>query len=692
MGAPEGTLTRTGTFVGTPAYMAPEAFDGATPDPRADQYSFCASLYEALYGERPWPGETISQLRAAKRGEPVKPPTRGRKSTVRGRKPTIPRWLRRLIARGLSPRPEHRFASMAELLDQLERGLRRTRWWRRDAWITLALVGSSLAGAWALARGLAADEPRAPAPCSEAAQQLEPVWNPDREARVLAALGAGELDYAGEFAARTVAALDIYAQRWIAGHHGACMATHVHGTQSARALDLRMRCLDRRRGELDALLARFEAPRAADRLNALRAVDALTPVAACDNLELLESTTPLPEDPRILAEVERLRAELDGINAALNTGNHAEIADAAEALLAAANELGYKPLAAEAGVALGMIRSRTGKPNEAKLALEQAIVDAQASGHDEFAARAVIAEIYVVGFQLRDIEGGERLVRSGRALLEHIGDPPGLLANYHRNVGTFEFAGDRLAEARAQFQDAIDLYTKIHGESHFAVAESRTNLAAVERRLGDLDAALALYERARRDLEAALGPAHPNLFTLQNNMAAALMLEGRDAEAEAMFRAALALASKTMADEHASIGHPYNNLGELLLRQRRYAEAIASYDQAIASWTRSLGDDHPLLAHSLTGRGLARFELGELDEARADLERAFAIRISRGGSTVALGETEFILARALAALGEPRGEVDELARRALERMGERDGDTITRADIRAWLATRKRAR
>ena len=103
-------LTRTGALLGTPAYMAPEQFLGKPVDARTDQFAFCVALYEALYGERPFAGETVAGIADAVTSGRIRPAPAGA---------AVPSWVRKVILRGLAVEPAQRYPTMSSLLHAL---------------------------------------------------------------------------------------------------------------------------------------------------------------------------------------------------------------------------------------------------------------------------------------------------------------------------------------------------------------------------------------------------------------------------------------------------------------------------------------------------------------------------------------------------------------------------------------------
>ncbi|MBL0212889.1 MAG: serine/threonine protein kinase [Myxococcales bacterium] len=103
-------LTKTGSLLGTPAYMAPEQWRFEAVTPATDQFAFCVALWEALSGKRPFVGATLEDLREDVLDGPADLDDAA-----------LPRTLRPVLRRGLAIDPKHRWPSMNGLLHAIER-------------------------------------------------------------------------------------------------------------------------------------------------------------------------------------------------------------------------------------------------------------------------------------------------------------------------------------------------------------------------------------------------------------------------------------------------------------------------------------------------------------------------------------------------------------------------------------------
>jgi serine/threonine protein kinase len=106
-------LTREGTTLGTVAYMSPEQARGEEVDHRSDIWSLGVVLYEMFSGKLPFMGDReASILYSVVHEEP---------KALKAIKPNIPVELQQIINRALKKKPDSRYSSASEMLNDLKK-------------------------------------------------------------------------------------------------------------------------------------------------------------------------------------------------------------------------------------------------------------------------------------------------------------------------------------------------------------------------------------------------------------------------------------------------------------------------------------------------------------------------------------------------------------------------------------------
>jgi eukaryotic-like serine/threonine-protein kinase len=612
----EVQLTRTGAMMGTPAYMAPEQFLGTPTDARTDQFSFCVALYEALYGERPFSGNTMFALTTAVVQGHVKEAPQSSK---------VPLWVRKVLLHGLRSQAADRYPSMHDLIEALGKNPRVAR---NRAMVMVAAALIPLALGLGVRQSLANHR----SICGGGPARLGGIWDlplaneieSPRQAVVRGAFMRTGKSYAGDVYATVSRILTGYAQGWANMYREACEATQVRGEQSSEVLDLRMSCLQERLGGLRALTDVFSEANGDVVENAVSAANNLRSLDRCADVPLLRSVVRPPEDPTTRARVGDLRHQLAVLKALFDAGRYREGLKSAPALVAAARALGYQPLVAETLALMGTMYTKSNDSHAAEQALVESYFAADASRHDEVRAEDALYLVWVVGYQQGRFVEAQRWAKTADSVLQRLGGHELLHAWLLNNLGgIFEIQGEREAALRAQ-QEGLALKEQALGSDHPDVGFSEGNLAVVLTALGRNQEALAHVDRSIEILENGLGPGHPELATQ-------LM-----------------------------------NRGEILNALGRFHDGRASFERARIIWERELGLDNRNLAYALTGIGVSYLSEGDPSSAIVPLERAFKIREAQETDPSRRAETRFALARALWEAGRDHGRARVLAEEARE--------------------------
>ncbi len=589
-------LTRAGTVVGTPRYMAPEQHTGDTLGPAVDQYAFCVALWEALCGTPPFSGTQMVQ--AKRRGPPTWP------------REDVPRRLVEVLVRGLQPQPTRRWPQMSSLLSALEIAMAPRRRGRRLA-LGLATVGVAVVGAYALRES-------SPAPCTGAREHLQGVWDEATRQRVASSMRAVPGSFVGDVWERTSRTLDGYADGWVDMHTHACEATAVRGEQSSEVLDLRMGCLHDAKVSLQAAVEQLVEADAGVVENAHRIVDALPGLASCADIETLQTGIALAP-PAERDRVDEISALLTRSRAARDAGRLEPAADLLAQAQEIAADVGYRPIQTRLAISEAYLLERQGEYEACDAMFRRAQRLAAQEQQWALLANATGHRMAGLARSLRRADDALELRELALGLAQSW---PSELATVHSaTAGAWLVKGvpDRaVPEARR----SLELMTEGRGVRHVDVAGAQTNLAAALVDAGRYDEAERYNREAYEAMRERLGPEHPDTALASSNLAHVLSSLGRNEEAEARYRTTLKVWLRTLGREHPNVVGARNNLAVILASQGKHPEAESELRSLLTDLL--LADAAPEMVAS-TRNNLAAVYSGQLDYERAEAEMRAAL-------------------------------------------------------------------
>ena len=615
-------VTGAGTLLGTPAYMSPEQLEREEVDARSDQFSFCVAVWEALYGQRPFIGESVQEVMACmRRNEVAQPPA----------KTKVPAWVRRVLERGLAIEPSLRWPAMEPLLVALSRDPGRTR--RR--WLAAAAAAVALTG---VSYGVAAYRTAEAQVCSGAADELIGVWDAPRRAAVEAALRATEVPYAERAWLAVSGHLDAYAATWLQIHMSSCMS-HQRGHMSTQLFDRRMACLRQKRSELvgtATVLAQTTRETVAQAADTARG---LPPATLCEDDERLLAAVAPPEEQETAAAVEAGRGQLARLEALERSGRYNDALVEVAALARQAEELAYLPYQAEVHLLAGKLQMQRIAPAEARVHLDLALQLGVEARLDALAAEALSLTIFSLANGERRPEEALSRAPLAWALVRRVGSPPLLAARLHNVVGAaHHHRGDEEKSIAEQAQALALLETHVPDDPlRWATAN---NLAISLDYVGQHERAGKLARTALIQLVQRYDVCHPHAASLQG----------------------------VVANIDAAIGE--------------FERAFAGYERALGCF----GADYPAYSlvylYELGGLHLLR---GDVEATRRQLARADELMTRFPESRPRALEIELLradLAIFEERLADARGQLERLRKQAPPTG---DSDMLYRVDARLGL-------
>jgi len=669
-GALDSPLTLQGHIVGTPKYMAPEQLRGRVVDARADQFGFCVALFRALTTEFPFRAADLVELLEAMLAGTVREAPSDHK---------LPAWLRKVLLRGLSYRPDDRFASMNELLFELGRDRLKRR--QLAVYIGLGVMAGAVVLMLVLSKGKKDNS------CPAPATYLKDAWGKNVEAAMRAAFKNTNSPHARATSDRVSRSLDKYANRWRIMRHQACVDTRERRARSAKLFDLRVQCLEQRQDQLVALTALFTKGATAELVDrAVSAAGRLSVLDDCEPDKLLARRVKPPEDAQTRGVVQTLRRRLATVRAAHLAGQYPHARELIVKLEAEAGRLGYEPLLAEVLLLQGSLFDDMDDRSGAHKALKRTIE--LSAKHLDLAteASAWVQLLWVVGYRQGQHKQAGQLTFGAKAAVARAGDPPVLRAALYNNIGSLFYSRADYKSAQESFLEALAMRLAVFGEDDVRTASGLSNLGLVYYRQGDYAKALDYHRRAYKIRAQGLGKTHPNTTSSLNNLGIIAERQGRYADARGHLLKALSARERLLGKNHKKLAGPLNNLGNVYHQEGKYADAIVYFKRSLALKEKAYGSDHVRLSSTLDNLAGSLMKQKKHPEAVKLLQRSLAIETKQlRKDHPDIGYTLTLLGECMRVLGK-RGESVALLERSQKILASAKLPGVDLADAQFQLA------
>lgn len=605
-------LTQTGARLGTPAYMSSEQLNGQEATAHSDQFAFCVTLWETLYGQRPFDGDSwVSLVVSVTEGQLREPPV-----PPSGR--PIPAWLRRTLERGLAPNPSDRWPDMRALREALEAGdpLRaRRRWWAATG--VLSLAGALVGGVqWQESQTRRAAE----AACDTAAAEADAVWSDEAKERLRGTFGRSNIDDAMLIEASVETVLDTFARAWTHERGAVCLARLEEDPPPILAR--RSECLEERLGVMQSLIETFAAGDDIIVSRARRSAESLTDLDVCKDEARLARTPAPPEDPQTRQQAREVRRGLSQTLVYEHVGRYDEGSRRSKALREQARALEHAPTLAVAHYRVAVFEEKLGHYDAAVDAWAASFREASLSGDDDLAAQAAAALAFTEGVQLGRHDTGIRWSELAGILLERLGKTHTLDEARRLDVmAVLTESKGKLDDAIALHERSIALRESIVPPTHQSIGYGLANLAGVLRSKGRLDEAEAALLRSRSIFENAFGADNPTTAHVLHNLAGLYGEQQRYDEADRLHRQVLETWSARLGPDHPDVGDVHRALGDTALARSNVAAALEHYRDALDVHAKAKGPAHEH-AESALRVAEALSLSGEADEAKRRFEEA----------------------------------------------------------------------